>query len=204
MRFKTDENLPLAICEMLRSAGHDAASVHEQSLVGRPDPDIAAVCLAEKRAIVTLDLDFADIRTYPPASYAGLVVLRLSSQDREHVVAVCAALLPMFGVEVLDGALWIVEDLPALSPSGGFMRASVNGAPHLFSSHSPEAPLGSLPLADTGRQAIDCGGAPVTGTVRGAAVPVTVPACGATRSAGFSSRHSRCFAWAAATTTSAA
>jgi len=78
--------------------------------VGRPDPDIAAVCLAEKRAIITLDLDFADIRTYPPASYAGLVVLRVSSQDREHVLAVCRGLLPMFETEVLAGALWIVED----------------------------------------------------------------------------------------------
>jgi Domain of unknown function (DUF5615) len=75
MRFKTDENLPLALCEILRSAGHDAASVREQSLVGRPDTDIAAVCMAEKRAIVTLDLDFSDIRTYPPGSYAGIVVL---------------------------------------------------------------------------------------------------------------------------------
>lgn len=110
MRFKTDENLPLALCELLRSAGHDAASVHEQSLVGRPDLDIAAVCVAEKRAIVTLDLDFADIRTYPPDAYPGIVVLRLSTQDREHVLAVCRALLPMFDSEELDGSLWIVED----------------------------------------------------------------------------------------------
>jgi predicted nuclease of predicted toxin-antitoxin system len=110
VRFKTDENLPEAVCEVLRGAGHDAVSVREQALGGRPDVAIAAVCQIEKRAIVTLDLDFADIRTYPPGDYAGIVVLRLSSQDREHVLGVCRSLVPMLATEVLEGALWIVED----------------------------------------------------------------------------------------------
>jgi len=44
-------------------------------LTGHPDSDIAAVCLQELRAIVTLDLDFGDIRGYPPADYPGIVVL---------------------------------------------------------------------------------------------------------------------------------
>jgi predicted nuclease of predicted toxin-antitoxin system len=76
MRFKTDENLPAEIAEFLRQRGHDALSVGEQGLAGVPDPAVAAVCQAEKRAIVTLDLDFSDIRRYPPEHYSGIIVLR--------------------------------------------------------------------------------------------------------------------------------
>jgi len=50
-------------------------TIHDQQLVGEPDPRIAAVCLAEQRALVTLDLDFSDIRTYPPGEFGGIVVL---------------------------------------------------------------------------------------------------------------------------------
>jgi predicted nuclease of predicted toxin-antitoxin system len=68
-KFKVDENLPVDVVELLSLAGHDAVSVLDQQLGGRPDPLLASVCQHEGRALVTLDLDFADIRTYPPSSY---------------------------------------------------------------------------------------------------------------------------------------
>ncbi len=37
MRFKTDENLPTQIVELLRQHGHDAMSVPEQQMSGQPD-----------------------------------------------------------------------------------------------------------------------------------------------------------------------
>jgi predicted nuclease of predicted toxin-antitoxin system len=60
MRFKTDENLPAEVAELLNQAGHDALRVDQQGLSGVADPGVAAVCLVEQRAIVTLDTDFAD------------------------------------------------------------------------------------------------------------------------------------------------
>ena len=36
MRFKVDENLPVEVAEMLRQAGHDAATVLEQHLDSVP------------------------------------------------------------------------------------------------------------------------------------------------------------------------
>jgi predicted nuclease of predicted toxin-antitoxin system len=77
LKFKIDENLAVEVAEILADAGHDAITVPQQQLGGRPDPDIAAVCRQEDRAIVSLDLDFADIRAYPPDHYPGLIVLRL-------------------------------------------------------------------------------------------------------------------------------
>ena len=82
----------------------------DQGLGGGSDAELAALCLREARALVTLDLDFADIRAYPPAAYRGLVVLRLVRQDKRHVLDVLARLVQALRVEPLDGTLWIVEE----------------------------------------------------------------------------------------------
>ncbi len=88
MKFKVDENLPVDVAELLREAGYDAATVLEQHLSGAVDSAVASVCRQEGRTLVTLDLDFADIRSYPPAQYPGLIVLRLKQQDKPHILEV--------------------------------------------------------------------------------------------------------------------
>lgn len=109
MRFKVDENLPVEVADLLRGAGHDAATVLEQRLGGRPDPDIAAVCIEEARALITLDVDFANMRQYPPSNHCGLVVLRLVRQDKIFVRSIIRRILPLFSIEPLERRLWIVE-----------------------------------------------------------------------------------------------
>ncbi|MBP8911127.1 MAG: DUF5615 family PIN-like protein [Phycisphaerae bacterium] len=109
MRFKTDENMPLEVVDLLRAAGHDAQSVFDQGLSGKPDDQIASICRREDRAIITLDSDFGDIRTYLPADYSGLLVLRLPNQSAPEVVRVIRRLLEMFATTDCRGQLWIVE-----------------------------------------------------------------------------------------------
>ena len=110
MRFKIDENLPDELAALLREKGHDASTARDESLNGRPDLDLAAVCRSERRTIVTLDLDFSDITAFPPEEYAGIIVLRVRSQSKAHVLSVFKALLPIFETEPLDKKLWIVEE----------------------------------------------------------------------------------------------
>ena len=110
MKVKIDENLPLEVADLFRTAGHDATTVGDERLGGRPDATLASLVRREERAFVTLDLDFADIRAYPPEQYAGLVVLRLNHQDKPHVLQVMARLMPVFTLEGLEGHLWIVEE----------------------------------------------------------------------------------------------
>ena len=109
-RFKLDENLPREATELLRDARHDAVSVMDQEMSGQSDDTVAAVCRREGRALVTLDLDFADIRAYPPGDYVGIVVLRLARLDRERVLTVLSRLAPLFDTEPLTGRLWIVDE----------------------------------------------------------------------------------------------
>ena len=78
MKFKIDENMPLEVAGLLKDSGHDATTVSEQDLTGTSDANLLTVCLQEARALVTLDNDFADIRTYPPNKSPGIMVLRLN------------------------------------------------------------------------------------------------------------------------------
>ncbi|MCP3957168.1 MAG: hypothetical protein GY719_04890 [bacterium] len=110
MRFKIDENLPVDLAKLLRESGHDAETVYDEDLIGAPDPEIVALCQSENRVVVTFDLDFSDIRAYPPAEHQGLVVLRLKRQDRDHVLKTMERLLPLFEEEEIAGKLWIVDE----------------------------------------------------------------------------------------------
>ena len=108
-RFKTDENLPLAAVELLRSTGFDAMSVFDESLVGARDEDIARVCQEERRALITLDLDFADIRTYPPHEYNGIIVLRIPNQGKSDIVDVLRRVIRFLESHTCRKQLWIVD-----------------------------------------------------------------------------------------------
>jgi predicted nuclease of predicted toxin-antitoxin system len=110
MKFKVDENLPIEVAKMLQQAGHDAATVLEQHLGGSGDAQLAALCHRESRILVTLDLDFADIRNYPPAEFPGLIVLRLRQQDKPYVLDLFRRLMQVLHQEPIEGRLWIVEE----------------------------------------------------------------------------------------------
>ncbi|HEX2740868.1 MAG TPA: DUF5615 family PIN-like protein [Rubrobacter sp.] len=110
MKFKIDENLPVEVAGELLAAGHEAVTIHDQQLVGSGDHALSEVCRSEGRVLVTLDLDFADIRTYPPENYPGLIVLRLGRQDKPYVLEVFQRLLRAIDGEPLEGCLWIVEE----------------------------------------------------------------------------------------------
>ena len=110
MQFKLDENMPGALVGLFVEAGHDAITVSDQRMTGASDPRIAAACRNEGRILVTLDMDFADIRAYPPHEYAGLVVFRLSRHGPGFVLRVAARLIEMLPETSLQGQLWIVEN----------------------------------------------------------------------------------------------
>lgn len=109
MDFKIDENLPAEICRLLRNEGHDAVSVLDQHLGGRPDADIADVCKAESRVLITLDTDFANILAYPPDAFFGIVVLRTNDHAKPTVLTLIRQMLQVLATEPLQQRLWIIE-----------------------------------------------------------------------------------------------
>ncbi len=110
MPFKIDENLPVEVKMWLIDAGFDALTVRDQELVGSPDPLIASVVAAEGRCLITLDLDFADMRAYPPSLYPGIIVLRPRKQTTPRILRLLPQLVELLKLESPMRRLWIVDE----------------------------------------------------------------------------------------------
>jgi predicted nuclease of predicted toxin-antitoxin system len=110
VKFKLDENMPADLATYLREAGHDVADVVAEGLAGAEDPPVVAAATAEGRILLTFDLDFADIRHYPPGSHAGIVVFRLQDQRWATLEGPVTRLLAGGKLERLQGGLAIVDE----------------------------------------------------------------------------------------------
>lgn len=108
-RFKLDENLPRDAEALLRDAGHDVQTVLDEGLGGSADPKVLNACRAESRILVTFDLDFSDIRRYPPASHGGIWILRPHMQSIYNTLALLKGALAVLETESAHSQLWIVE-----------------------------------------------------------------------------------------------
>jgi predicted nuclease of predicted toxin-antitoxin system len=108
-RFKLDENLPRDAKALFDAAGHDVATVLGERLGGEPDRKVIDVARDENRILVTLDVDFSDLREYPPSEYPGIWVLRGPSQGIELVLALLRGALEVLAAESPSNRLWIIE-----------------------------------------------------------------------------------------------
>jgi predicted nuclease of predicted toxin-antitoxin system len=110
LKLKIDENLPADCAVILRDAGFEADTVFDERLVGADDSVIASRRpRAEDRILVTLDLDFSNIRAYPPSQHAGIIVLRPKRQDKRIVLMLMGRLILALANRAPTGELWIVE-----------------------------------------------------------------------------------------------
>ena len=110
MKLKLDENLGQRPTTILHRAGHDVTTVAQQNISGISDLDLINLCKSESRALVTLDLDFANPLQFRPSNYSGIAVLRLPSPfSHEHFTSAMLTLAGALETETLDGNLWIVE-----------------------------------------------------------------------------------------------
>lgn len=108
-RFKLDENMPRAAERLVRESGHDVQTVLTERLGGTPDANVLSAARAEDRILITLDLDFADIRLYPPAECPGIWILRPQSQSIRHILSVLRGALELLKTEPSERRLWVVE-----------------------------------------------------------------------------------------------
>jgi hypothetical protein len=87
LKFKIDENLPSEFARILQGAGFEADTVADENLSGAPDAVLAQHARVNHRVLITLDMDFANIQSYPPVTHAGIVVFRPHSQDNAGLAA---------------------------------------------------------------------------------------------------------------------
>lgn len=101
MKIKLDENMPEMLAVRLRTLGHDVHTVPEELLAGHRDPEIWAAAQAEKRFLITQDLDFSDARQFLPGTHAGILLVRLRAPGR---IALTEAVYQVFTQE--EVATW--------------------------------------------------------------------------------------------------
>ena len=110
MRLFLDENLSPAHSLYLRNKGYDAVAVVEVGLSGAPDEDVLHFAVAERRVLVTLDSDFANVIRFPPDATAGIVRLRVHPPAEQKIRAcIDRALLLLSNVD-LTGRLAVVDE----------------------------------------------------------------------------------------------
>ena len=111
MRLKLDENLPPSLAEALRALGHDADTVLDEHLGGHDDPSVWHAAQEAGRVLVTLDLDFSDVRAFVPGSHAGLVLVRLSEAPRRVLVERLRAAFADADAETWGGCFVVVTEV---------------------------------------------------------------------------------------------
>ncbi|OHD56792.1 MAG: hypothetical protein A2Y33_12630 [Spirochaetes bacterium GWF1_51_8] len=108
--FKTDENIPVDAAELFKVNGFDCESAFSENLKGESDTVILNHCKKENRILITLDMDFSDIRLYPPKDSPGCVILRLPDQSKQSILTTLDELIPEIHAHSgrLSQNLWIV------------------------------------------------------------------------------------------------
>lgn len=85
MRVKLDENVPVSAVNIATQLGHDVDTVYGENLADATDADVLTAATQDERLLITLDRGLGDVRSYPPGTHAGVVVLRVDPQDADTV-----------------------------------------------------------------------------------------------------------------------
>lgn len=119
MRFLADMNVAYTVVQFLRAAGHDVAHLRDLSAGSAPELHVFALARAERRILLTLDLDL------PKATGHGLpaiVALRLNDPRPSRVAERLTTALGESSNALASGATVVVDDegmrLRCISQSG--------------------------------------------------------------------------------------
>ncbi len=82
LRFYTDHCVPNSVIQVLRDAGHEVRILKEH--IPRDSDDSVVIAKAQEfpAILVSLNGDFSDIVTYPPANYKGIIALQVRNHPR--------------------------------------------------------------------------------------------------------------------------
>jgi predicted nuclease of predicted toxin-antitoxin system len=109
MKLKLDENLSRHLKPLLIAQGHDALTAADENLLSRPDTEVARAAATEDRMLLTLDVEFADLRKYPPGSHPGIILFRPLSLGPLWVNRFIADFMQSAHLGTLAGCIAIVE-----------------------------------------------------------------------------------------------
>jgi len=96
-RFLADQNVDVAVTQLLRDSGWNAKHASEAGLLGQPDENILAHAQREDRILLTHDPDFLNDRAFPPHRNPGVIVLPGAEGNRRAIPDALRDVLPVVG-----------------------------------------------------------------------------------------------------------
>jgi len=107
---KLDENLGRLHVDILRNAGYEVDRVYDQGLSGAADAVVWQRVCSEGRFLITLDLDFSDVRRYLPGTHPGILLIRARSRSRTVVAEVLSRVIAERPLADLRGCLAVADE----------------------------------------------------------------------------------------------
>ncbi len=111
MLIKLDENMSDAHTQFLRQMGHECDRVTDEGLSGATDEVVWQQVGLEQRFFITLDLDFSDVRRFPPGTHPGILLLRPRSRSRQAVLELLSRIVNEYSLESLQGCLVVADEI---------------------------------------------------------------------------------------------
>ena len=127
MRFLIDMNLGTEVAVWLRTQGHDAVHLRELGLQELGDQAVLAKAMAEKRVVLTFDLDFADIATAAGEARVAVILFRLRSAQTARIIDRLREVLTS-AAGALEKRAVVIVDAPLRANLGGSLdRTDLGG-----------------------------------------------------------------------------
>jgi len=112
LRFFSDQCVPVEITEALRRHRHQVTLLREVLPIRSLDPAVIAKAQELRAILLSLNGDFADIVSYPPARFLGIVGIQLHNHP-EIIPQLMTRLLRFLDAhpqqEFFHGKLFLVE-----------------------------------------------------------------------------------------------
>ena len=105
MHIKVDEDLPQAVATLLKASGYECSTVLEQGLGGTKGPELWQEVDSKKLFLITADKGFGDVRTFPPGTHAGILLLRPDDDGIPPTLALIEQVLASENLEALQSAV---------------------------------------------------------------------------------------------------
>jgi predicted nuclease of predicted toxin-antitoxin system len=105
MQFLADMGISLRTVEWLREKGYNVVHLRDEGLQRLPDPEILEKARLERRILLTIDLDFAQLLAISRSSLPSVVLFRLGNENYNQINDCLNILLENYIEDLRSGSM---------------------------------------------------------------------------------------------------
>lgn len=110
MQFLADMGISQSVVAWLRVRDHDVAHLRDRGLQRLPNGQIYQIAAAERRIILTFDVDFGEILAHTSDAQVSVILFRLNNTTSPVVIKRLKIALSNASDALSEGAIVLVED----------------------------------------------------------------------------------------------